>query len=246
MLSEGQHAEAIDAFRAFIRLKPDDAEAHCNLGLALQSEGHYEEALASLRRGHELGSNRPGWRPLSASWVSECERLVRLEARLPAILKGDTQPQNNADRLGLGRVCHDKRLYAAATRLRGDALADDPKLGDDRKAGNRTNAARSAVLAGSGQGEDDPKPDDAARALLRTKARRWLAEELAAWAKLADSGAPADRSIVTKTLTRWKSDTDFAAIRDADSLAKLPEDERQAWQALWANVDALLEKAEEK
>ena len=100
--------------------------------------------------------------------------------------------------------------------------------------------------AGSGQGEDDPRPDDAARARLRADARGWLAEELAAWAKLAESGKPADRSAVMRTLTQWKSVTDLAAIRDPLDLAKLPEDERQACQSLWADVDALLKRAEAK
>jgi hypothetical protein len=30
---------------------------------------------------------------------------------------------------------------------------------------------------------------------------------------------------------------DLAGVRDADAHAKLPEAERKAWQALWADVD---------
>jgi hypothetical protein len=36
--------------------------------------------------------------------------------------------------------------------------------------------------------------------------------------------------------------SDLAGIRDAEALAKLPEPERQEWQALWADVDSLLAK----
>jgi hypothetical protein len=32
-------------------------------------------------------------------------------------------------------------------------------------------------------------------------------------------------------------------VRDPDALARLPEAERAAWQALWADVEALLKKA---
>jgi tetratricopeptide (TPR) repeat protein len=62
--------------RDAIRLKPDSAEAHCNLGHALRGQGHYQEALAAFRRGHELGSRIPGWRYPSARWVKECEALA--------------------------------------------------------------------------------------------------------------------------------------------------------------------------
>jgi hypothetical protein len=32
-------------------------------------------------------------------------------------------------------------------------------------------------------------------------------------------------------------------VRDPEALERLPEAERQAWQQLWADVDALLKKA---
>jgi serine/threonine-protein kinase len=246
LLKQGKVAEAVDAYHQAIRCKPDLAEAHCNLGQALQRQGDYVQALASLRRGHELGSKRPDWRYPSAAWVGECERLVKLEARLPAILKEDDQPVDNADRLSLARVCSDKRLYAAAVRFWGEALAADPRLGDDRKTANRYTAARSAALAGSGLGRDDPKPEEAARITLRAQARSWLAEELAAWAKVAESGDPADRASVTKTLMQWKSAASLAGIRNADALARLSEDERASLQSLWADVDGLLKKAAER
>jgi hypothetical protein len=45
-----------------------------------------------------------------------------------------------------------------------------PKLGDDRKSWLRYNAACAAALAAGGQGTDDPKLDDAARARLQGEA----------------------------------------------------------------------------
>jgi hypothetical protein len=35
-----------------------------------------------------------------------------------------------------------------------------------------------------------------------------------------------------------------AGIRDADALAKLPAAEKKAWRALWAEVDAVVRKAQ--
>ena len=59
--AQGKHDEAIAEFRTAIRLQPDHAEAHCNLGISLQQQGAYAEGLAMLRKGRELGSRRPGW-----------------------------------------------------------------------------------------------------------------------------------------------------------------------------------------
>ena len=41
-------------------------------------------------------------------------------------------------------------------------------------------------------------------------------------------------------------DPDLAGIRDAAALAKLPADEQKAFTQFWADVAALLKKAEEK
>ena len=140
-------------------------------------------------------------------------------------------------------MCYDTKRHAAAARFWAEALAADPKLGDDRQAQHRYNAACAAALAAAGQGKDDPPPDDAARAKLRAQALDWLKAELAAWAKLLESGPPQARPLVAQTLKHWKTDTDLAGVRDADALAKLPEAERKEWQALWAEVDALLIRA---
>ena len=111
--------------------------------------------------------------------------MVALDARLSAIIKGDQQPKDNAERLRLAQRAYDKALHATAARLWAEALAADPKLGDDRQAQHRYNAACAAALAGSGQGKDDPKPDDAAKAKLRKQALDWLKAELSAWKRVS-------------------------------------------------------------
>ena len=195
------------------------------------------------RKGHELGSKQPGWRYPSARWVAEAERLAALAERLPALLKGEDRPNDVSERLTLAQMCYDTKRHAAAARFWAEALEADPKLGDDRRAQHRYNAACAASLAAAGQGKDDPSPDDAARAKLRGQAIGWLKAELAAWTKLLESGPPQARPFIAQTLDHWKVDTDLAGIRDADALAKLPEAERKDWQSLWAEVDALLTRA---
>jgi eukaryotic-like serine/threonine-protein kinase len=240
---QGELDQAVAAYREAIRLDPDYAEAHCDLGLALRKQGDYAGGLAMLLRGHELGSKRPDWRYPSAQWVTRTERMVALADRLPAVARGDDRPGDIADRLTLASMCYDTKRFAAAARLWADALEADPKLGQSRQPQHRYNAACAASLAAAGQGKDDRPPDDAAKAKLRGQALDWLKAELVAWANVLDSGPAEMKAKVESTLQHWKADTDLVGIRDADTLAKLPDSERKECQALWAEVDALLAKA---
>ena len=49
---------------------------------------------------------------------------------------------------------------------------------------------------------------------------------------------------LVQTLKQRKVDTNLAAVRDPEALAKLPEPERKEWQSLWSDVDSLLERAQ--
>jgi hypothetical protein len=48
-----------------------------------------------------------------------------------------------------------------------------------------------------------------------------------------------------KALQHWQTDPDLAGLRDPEPLAKLPESEQEACRKLWADVAALLKKAQE-
>src|SRR5262249_6915799 len=87
--AKGQVDGAIACVEKAIDLGPNHAKAHCNLGHALRTQGRFTESLAAHRRGHELGSKRPGWAYNSAAWVRQAEHLAALEGRLPAFLKGE-------------------------------------------------------------------------------------------------------------------------------------------------------------
>jgi hypothetical protein len=52
--------------------------------------------------------------------------------------------------------------------------------------------------------------------------------------------------VVQTTLRHWQQDKDLGGIRDKEALTKLPEEERTAFTQLWADVAALLKKAEDK
>jgi tetratricopeptide (TPR) repeat protein len=166
-----------------------------------------------------------------------------LDARLAAVLQGEQTPKDELERTQLADRAYEKSQYASSARLYAEALANDPKLGNDRQAPYAYNAACAAALAGCGQGNDVPPPDDVARAKLRQQARAWLEAELAAWGTVLDGGPAELKAVVPQTLKHWKSDADLAGIRDGKELAKLPEDERAAFQQLWNDVDTLLTKA---
>lgn len=155
------------------------------------------------------------------------------------MLRGGDRPKDVAERQTLARMARAAKRFAGAARLFAEALEADPKLADDLEAAHRYNATCAAALAAAGRGEDDPKPDDAARAKLRAQALGWLQADLALRRKQLDA-APA---AALRALTYWTHDPDLAGVRDAQALEALPEAERADWRALWAEVDGLLERA---
>jgi serine/threonine-protein kinase len=240
---KGDTDSAIAAYREAIRLDADSAEAHCNLGILLRDRGEFEPALAALRRGDALGSSQPGWRYPSAEWVRQTERLVALVARLPAVLQGKDRPGAKGERLAFAQVAQQTGHYAAAARLFAEALEAEPKLGDERGAQHRYNAACAAALAAAGAGKDDPPPDDAGRAQLRSQALGWLQAELAVWEKILQAGNSNTRTAIAATLRHWQTDRDLASVRQASALDRLPEAEHAEWCALWDEAARLQKRA---
>jgi tetratricopeptide (TPR) repeat protein len=235
--AQGKTDQAIDEFREAIRLKPDNAGAHGNLGRTLLSKGDVDGSIAALHRARDLASSNPDLLRKVENLLADAERA----RRLPAVLRGDDRPADVDEELAFAKMCLGKKLDAAAARLFADALSANPALADDRRAQHPYNAACAAALAGCGQGQDDPAPDEAARAKLRQQALDWLKGELAAWTRVLDRDAKAAEA-VAQTMRHWKADPDLIGVRDADGLAKLPEAERTSWRALWDEVDSLLTK----
>jgi serine/threonine-protein kinase len=240
----GASVEAIAEYRTTIRLKPDYAEAYCNLGQHLRKQGVYDEAAKMLRKGHELGTGRPGWPYPSAAWVAEAERMLEISKRLRAILQGRDKPRNDRERLTFAQMAHGQQLFAAASRLWTEAMESDPKLVDDREVQPRYNAACAAALAAAGQGKDEPPLDEAAKVRWRKQAIEWLKADLAAWAKIVEQGSPQEKQAVAPMLQHWKADPDLASLREADAVAKLNAEDQRACRAVWSEVGALLEKAQ--
>jgi hypothetical protein len=204
-----------------------------------------QQLLGAQRQGHQAEYARHPRRSSSAArWLQEAKRLLALDRKLPAILKREVRPAAARAGFALAQLCHQyKRLYAAAARLYADAFAAEPRLADDPRAPHRYDAACSAALAATGKGEEAAKLDDEGRARLRGQALVWLRAHLLFRALQVEQSTPPVRAAAVKSLRHWQADPDLAGVRDAVALAGLPLAERAAWQRLWADMQALLDKA---
>ncbi len=203
-------------------------ESHlAKLTVAARALGRSDEAGAAQRDLSELRATDP--------------RFATLDARLSAVMKGEA-PKDNDERLRLAQRACDTRLYATAAGLWRAALAADPRLADDRKAGQRYNAACTAALAAAGRGRDNPPLGPDAKAKLRRQAHDWLTADLGAWTSFLKSHSPGELAALINTLRNWQVNGDLAGVRDPDALARLSESERKDWLGLWAEVDQLLRR----
>jgi serine/threonine-protein kinase len=241
----GRYKESEEACREAIRLQPEDHNSRFNLGFALNAQGRFTEALEQLRRGEVLSRNVPGWPFPSAEWVRQCERLIELDRKLPAVLRGEVEPANAGELLEFARLCQHRarNLHVAAVRFAAAAFAANPRLAEDLRQQLRYDAACSAVRAAAGQAEDAKNLPDKVRLMMRRQALSWLRADLTMYQQFAER-APA-RPMVRQLLGNWPQDTDLASIRDRDVLDTLPEEEQKSWRDLWDEVDRLLQRVKD-
>ena len=195
--------------------------------------GSAEAAAEARRQLDELQNSDP--------------QLVALDARLAVVLKGKESPRTNVERIQLAYRAGQKSLHLSSARLFTEALAEDRKLADDRQAQHRYNAACAAALAASGEGKNEPAPDDAARAKLRQQARDWLKAELAVWAKLLESGPAEMKAQIAPILKHWETDAEpLRHIREQKNCSQAAGRGAPLACRLWNAVDRLLSRADSK
>jgi tetratricopeptide (TPR) repeat protein len=238
--SKGNLDGAIVEFREALRLEPGLARAHNNLGLALRVKGDLDGAVAEFKEVLRLD---PKYARAEAN-LAQAEWMRTRFARLPDVLAGRAEPKTPSETCEFAYLCAQPFLkrYAAAVRLYQKAFAADAKVADDLRAGHRFGAACCAVQAASGQGRDAPR-ETPAPSTLRRHALEWLKTELAAWTKRLEKAKAADRQTVQNTMRYWQRTADLSGVRHPWSLLRLPADERRAWQKLWADVAALVDRA---
>jgi hypothetical protein len=136
---------------------------------------------------------------------------------------------------GPNRTVEAAKVYAAA-------FAAEPRQAENLNQYHRYNAACFAARAGAGSGSDAAGLDETQKAKLRQQALEWLKAVLQARQQWA--GSAQGRARLGKDLSGWLSDADLASVREKAELARLAAEERSAWEKLWAEVAALLRKAQ--
>jgi tetratricopeptide (TPR) repeat protein len=235
LLARGRAEEATEEFRLATQLDPKGEPAHEALVDGLLRLGRFTEARTAAQRGLDLIPGNDPRRPALRQMHALGERLVALDARLPALLQGEELPADAAERLDLARLCRDHGRPYAAARLYAAAFAARPALADEPGRRNRYFAACAAAQAAVSPVAGEARLGEPERAGLHRQARDWLRADLALSSKLLRGGKS-----VGWPLRSWQTDDALAGVRDAAPLAKLPEDERKEWQRLWADVAALL------
>jgi tetratricopeptide (TPR) repeat protein len=230
----GRLDKAVVEYRRNVELSPRWGLGHVYLAEALLRSGRYAEARTAVRRGLDVLPATDRHSPDLRKKLELCERLLALESRLPALLRGKERPAA-AELLELADLCRGNGRPHAAVRLYAAAFAARPALADDLGSGNRYNAACAAARAGAGEGLDGARLGGPERAGLRRQALAWLQADLAVRTKLLRGGTS-----VGEALKGWQTDDDLASVRDRVPLANLPAGERAAWQRFWADVAALL------
>jgi tetratricopeptide (TPR) repeat protein len=238
--ARGQVEEAIACYRKAIALDPKLAGALNSLGNLLSGKGQLDEAITCYRKAIALDPKDAGAR----AGLEYAQSLAAARDRLPAYKDGSYTPGSNEERAGLAEWCRIQKLHGTSTRLYAEAFAADPKLADDLKAARRYKAACSAALAAARQGEDTGNLDEQQRTRLRKQAVDWLRADLTLRTQQLKSGTPADRNAVRQAVRQWQQAPDLAGIRNPAALAQLTEAERNEAEALWAEVQALLDRTQ--
>ena len=235
--------EAVVHYRMALKIDPLHVMAWCNLGHTLRQQGNFKEGLEALRKGHELGSRQKGWPHPSGFWVLQAEHSVALDQKLSAVLRGEAEPANALERAGMAELClMHRKLYATAARFYAAAFTAQPKLAEGPPASRRYDAARAAILAAAGEGQDAKELSAADRDDFRKRARGWLRDALTKHAAALEKD-PQLKGSVAQTLREWQTDDDLVTVRDATALARLSPGERKSWEQLWTDVAALRERA---
>ena len=239
--SQGYLKEAIAEFRTAIALDSKSGLARYNLGNALKEKGDLDGAVDAYREAEKVGLK--GFGPQ----LAEAELWKKMLPRLEEIAADQAKPVKAVDAAEFSKLCRQPFLkrYAASARLYATACAADPKYANDASTfARRYDAARSAALAGCGQGADAPA-DASARAALREQGLVWLETNRKLLARRLASGARNDQQYVASQLSAWLAEKDLAGVRQGTSQHDWAPSEAAAWSAFWSEIEAMVIKTNE-
>jgi tetratricopeptide (TPR) repeat protein len=233
--TRGDADGAIAHLRKAVQIDPRQAPAHEALAATLLRRGHFAEARAAAQRGLELFPGNEPRRPAMQKTLEQCDHMLALDMRLPALLQAPACPEHAGERLAQARLYSDYGRPGAAARLYAAAFAAQPPLAEALDGRNRLDAACAAVRAAADPGGDEAQLGETERAALRRQALGWLRADLELRTKPRQSSKSA-----RDVLKTWKTEAALASVRDQAALAKMPAEEHEKWRRLWAELDALL------
>jgi tetratricopeptide (TPR) repeat protein len=121
----GANAEAIEKYRAMLKLAPHLAPAYNNLGMLYFNEHDYEHAAQTLKHGLELNPDMPTASALLGMSYHEMGDHTQAEPLLEGAVRAN--PNDDNLRIALARTLVDLGKYEAATPYLRSYLERNPK-----------------------------------------------------------------------------------------------------------------------
>jgi tetratricopeptide (TPR) repeat protein len=232
LYDKGRRDEAIDQYQQALRIDQRSVAGHVNLGVALRDKGRWDEAVAHFQRALQID-------PKTVEAHISLGIAMRDKGRRDEALDHFQQalrinPKYGGAHVWIGTILSDEGRLPEAVGHFEQALGIDPEseLVKANLGITRYRAACAAVLKATGPDSKNGNPGDPERAALRRQAQGWLRANLDLM-KRANEG-----KVVMSSLSTWQQDRALASVRDPAALTRLPAEEREQWQQLWADVAA--------
>jgi tRNA A-37 threonylcarbamoyl transferase component Bud32 len=213
-------------YNEMIAMQPDHPGGYCLRASGHQNEGEYRLALADYRKAKALFKPDDAMKAMALLQLNSLEAMARWEEKLPAVLRGEIKPGNVTELIELAQYSAGfEKRFALAARFATEASKTYPSQFHAVWT-NAPQYAGWAVRAACGLGADAAGLSDEERSRLHTTARAWLRE--------ASRQAGAANKNLSEYLAKMiRAEPGLAAVRDPESLAKLPPDERVEWKRFW-------------
>ena len=166
--------------------------------------------------------------------------MIALDKKLPAILKGETQPADAAEQVSFAKLCTLKNRHADAARFYADAFAAKPALADDAANRHRYNAACASALAAAGQGEDATNWTTRNAPACAGRPSAGCGTTWPCGASGLESGTPQARATVQQETPALAGGSRPGRRARRGRAGEAARGRRADWKKLWADVDALL------
>jgi tetratricopeptide (TPR) repeat protein len=226
--------EALRHVSAGCVLRPDSPLEYWRLGFTYAALGSYDHAVAAYRKSLAL---RPD---SAATYAAMGEALLKKqdwEGAITAYREAvRLMPDDRIGHVGLGRALLAAGRHAEGLQMTLAALRREPTWTEEPWQRLRYKTACAVVSCADGKGATPLPP--AERPAYRKQALELLTADLAATRKLVAN----DRALVHRTMQYWLADSELAPVRDAAAVERLPPEERDAWNRVWADVRELRDR----